>query len=99
MATGQLTIEEINTLLDEHDEALVKEEKKVTLSDVIRSGGIRAAAGPIQKFYQIAELSGNLPEGVMTTEEFTRHVLEYENIDYSRNLFNPWSKYVTKLKA
>jgi len=80
MATGQLTIEEINTLLDEHDESLVKEEKKVTLSDVIRSGGIRAAAGPIQKFYQIAELSGNLPEGVMTTEEFTRHVLEYENI-------------------
>jgi hypothetical protein len=80
MATEQLTAEQIDRLLDEHDEALVKEEKKVTLSDVIRSGGIRAAAGPIQKFYQIAELSGNLPKGAMTTEEFTRNVLEYENI-------------------
>lgn len=80
MATQQLSKQEIDELLDKHEAALIKEEKKVSLGDVIRSGGIRAAAGPIQKFYQMAELSGNLPEGVMTTEEFTRAVLEYENI-------------------
>ena len=78
MATQQLTQEEIDTLLDEHEESLAKKAAKATYGDVIKSGGIRILAGPAQSFLGSAEYAGLVDKG--STAKFTRSVLEAENM-------------------
>ena len=76
MATQQLTQEEMDALLDKHEEVLATEAAKATYGDVIKSGGIRILAGPAQAFLGSAETAGLVDKG--STANFTRAVLEAE---------------------
>ena len=78
MATQQLTKQEIDALLDEHEEDLAKEAAKATYGDVIKSGGIRILAGPAQAFLGSAEVAGLVDKG--STAKFTQSVLEAEKM-------------------
>jgi hypothetical protein len=63
------------------DSALNFEEEKqnrAKWSDVIKSGGIRAAAGPVQAIVALAEQAGAVDSG--TTANFTNQVLQYEQL-------------------
>lgn len=78
MATQQLTQQEIDALLDEHEEEVAREAAKATYGDVIKSGGIRILAGPAQAFLGSAESVGLVDKG--STANFTRAVLEAEKM-------------------
>ena len=78
MATQQLTKQEIDALLDEHEKDLAKEAAKATYGDVIKSGGIRILAGPAQAFLGSAEVAGLVDKG--STAKFTQSVLEAEKM-------------------
>ena len=78
MATAQLTQQEMDALLDEHEETLAQEAEKATYRDVLRSGGIRILAGPAQGFLGTAEVYGIVEKG--STAAFTRSILEAEKM-------------------
>ena len=78
MATQQLTQEEMDALLDKHEEVLATEAAKATYGDVIKSGGIRILAGPAQAFLGTAEVAGLVDKG--STAKFTQSVLEAEKM-------------------
>lgn len=70
--------EDIEDLLNYAEDQKLEENKKATYSDVIKSGGIRAGAGPIQTIASIMESSGLIEKG--TTKDFTLKVLEAEKM-------------------
>ena len=70
--------EDLEALLSYAENQKLEENRKATYADVIKSGGIRAGAGPIQTISAIMESSGLLEKG--TTKEFTLKVLEAEKM-------------------
>jgi len=80
----------------------VEEEKqnKAKWSDVIKSGGIRAGAGPVQALMSLAEQAGAIDKG--STADFTKQVLAYEqlgDIDLAQTLLRDTLASIVPLAA
>lgn len=73
---SQENLDILDKLIEESTNKKVEQASKVSYSDVIKSGGLRAVAGPAQAVLALAEAAGAVDQGY--TADFTKRILSME---------------------